>query len=74
LRRDGNEIVGSWQLADDEGVETVQLRAESPAVKRNLYVYCNTVVLVVCDSASETVIIPVLKSVARIRLVESVTD
>jgi uncharacterized membrane protein len=62
------------QLADDEGVETVQLRAESPAVKRNLYVCCSTVVLVVCDSASETVIIPVLKSVARIRLVEGVTD
>jgi hypothetical protein len=60
-------------LADDGGVERVQLRAESPAVKGGLYVGCGTVIFGVC-SYSETVIVPVLKSVTRKRLVESVTD
>jgi hypothetical protein len=49
MRRDDNEIVGScgreldwefwsWQLADDGGIESVQLAVESPAVKRSLCV------------------------------------
>jgi hypothetical protein len=48
-------------------------RVEIPAVKRNLYVYWS-------DSdnwsvyLSESVIVPVLKSVARKRIVEIVTD
>jgi hypothetical protein len=41
---------GSWQLADDGGIESVQLRVESPAVKRSLYVCCSTVIIGVCDS------------------------
>jgi hypothetical protein len=75
LRRDGNEIFGScsreldlefrsWQLADDRGIERVQLRVEIPALKRSLCVCCNTVIFGVC-SYSETVIVPVLKSVTR---------
>jgi hypothetical protein len=40
-------------LADDGGIEKVQLRAESPAVKRNLYVCCSTMIFGVC-SYSET--------------------
>jgi hypothetical protein len=43
--------VGSWQLADDGGVEGVQLRSGSPTVKRSLYVCCSTVICGVCDSA-----------------------
>jgi hypothetical protein len=50
LKRNGYEIVGScnreldrefwiWQLADGGGIERVQLRVESPAVKRSLLVY-----------------------------------
>jgi hypothetical protein len=30
--------IGSWQLADGEGIERYQLRVENPAVKRSLYV------------------------------------
>jgi hypothetical protein len=60
-------------MADDGGVERVQLTGESPAVKKSLYVCCSTVIFGVC-SYSETVIVPVLKSVAMKRLVESVTD
>jgi hypothetical protein len=56
-------------LADDGGIEKVQLRVESPAVKISLYVCCNTVISGVL-SYSETV----LKSVARKRIVETVTD
>jgi hypothetical protein len=84
MRRDGNEIIGScsreldselpsWQLADDGGIERIQLRAENLAVTRNLYVCCSTVIFGAC-SYSITVIAPVLKSVTRKRLVESVTD
>jgi hypothetical protein len=65
--------VGSWQLADNEGIEPVQLRFESPAVKRSFYVCCTTVTSGMC-SYSEILIAPVLKSVTRKRLVESVTD
>jgi hypothetical protein len=60
-------------LADDAGIERVQLRVESPAMKRIPHVCCSTVIFGVC-SFSETVIVPVLKSVSRKRLVESVTD
>jgi hypothetical protein len=42
--------VGSWQLADDGGVERVQWRVESPAAKRRLYMCCSTVIFGVCDS------------------------
>jgi hypothetical protein len=38
------------QMADDGGVERVQLRVESPAVKRRLYMCCSTVIFGVCDS------------------------
>jgi hypothetical protein len=41
--------VGNSQLTDDGGVERVQLRVESPAVKRKLYVCCDTVIFGVCD-------------------------
>jgi hypothetical protein len=34
----------------DDGVERVQLRVESQAVKRRLYMCCSTVVFGVCDS------------------------
>jgi hypothetical protein len=54
-------------LEDNGGIERVQLRVESPAVKVSLYVYCSTVIFGVC-SYSETV----LKSVARKRIVETV--
>jgi hypothetical protein len=56
VRRDGScsreldwEFQSRW-LADDGGVEIVQLRVESPAVKRSLYVCCSTVIFGVCDS------------------------
>jgi hypothetical protein len=42
--------VGSWQLADDGGVERVQLRVECPAVKRSLYVCYSTVIYGACVS------------------------
>jgi hypothetical protein len=61
------------KLADDGGVAKVQLRGETPAVKRGLYVCCSTMIFGVC-SYSETVIVPVLKSVTRKRLLERVTD
>jgi hypothetical protein len=32
------------QLADDEGVQGVQLRVQSPAVKRKLYMCCSTAI------------------------------
>jgi hypothetical protein len=60
-------------LADDGGIERGQLRVESPAVKSSLYVCCSAVIFGVC-SYSETVIVPVLKSVTRKRLVGNVTD
>jgi hypothetical protein len=44
------ESLWSWHLADDGGMERVQLRVESPAVKRSLYVYCSTVIFGMCDS------------------------
>jgi hypothetical protein len=52
----------------EKGWQGVQLRVESPAVKRRLYVCCSTVIF------GETVIVPVLKSVARKQLVETVID
>jgi hypothetical protein len=61
------------ELADDGGIERVQLGAESPTAKRSLHV-----VVKYSDiwsvSFNETVTVPVLKSVARKRSVESVTD
>jgi hypothetical protein len=45
--------------------DPVQLRVESSAVKRRLYACC---------SYTDTVIITVLKSVARKQLVETVID
>jgi hypothetical protein len=60
-------------LADDGGVERVQLRVESPAVKRRLYMCCSAAIFRLC-SYSETVRVPVLKSVARKRRVEAVID
>jgi hypothetical protein len=59
-------------LADDGGIEGVQLRVESPEM-RSLYVCYSTVIFGVC-SYSETVIVPVLKSVTTIWLVEIVID
>jgi hypothetical protein len=45
------ELREALELAsDDGGVERVQLRVESPAVKRGLYVCCSTVIFGVCDS------------------------
>jgi hypothetical protein len=60
-------------LAGDGGIERVQLRFESPAVKRRLYVCYNTAIFGVY-SYNETVIVPVLKSVTTKRLVETVID
>jgi hypothetical protein len=60
-------------LADDGGIEKVQLRVESPAVKISLYACCSTVIFVVY-SYSENAIIPVLETVARKRLVDTVSD
>jgi hypothetical protein len=57
----------------NEGTETFQLGVESPVVKRSLYVCCSIVIFGVCNY-SETGIIPVLKSVTRKRLLESITD
>jgi hypothetical protein len=45
--------------------------AESPAVKRRLYVCYSTAIF---GGVSETVIVPVLKSVARKRIVETVIE
>jgi hypothetical protein len=59
-------------LADD-GVERVHLKVERPAVKKSLYVCCSTVIFGV-RSYSETVIVPVLKSVVRKRIVKNVID
>jgi hypothetical protein len=55
--------VGSWQMMEEQ---RVQLRVESPAVKRSLYVCCNTVKFGVCITG----IIPMLESVVSIRLVK----
>jgi hypothetical protein len=44
------ESSGVGSLADDGGVEQVQLRVESPAVKRRFYMCCSTVIFGVCDS------------------------
>jgi hypothetical protein len=52
---------------------TSQLSAESLAVKRRLYMCCSIAIFGVC-SYSETLIVPVLKSVARKRIVETVID
>jgi hypothetical protein len=60
-------------LADDGGIERVQLRAESLAVKGNIYVFCSTVIFGVCRY-NEIAIVRDIKSVSRKRLVESVTD
>jgi hypothetical protein len=49
--------VGSRQMMEESKVE-------SPAAKRRLYVCCSTVIFGVC-TYSETVIVPVLKSVTR---------
>jgi hypothetical protein len=46
---------------------------ESLAVKRRLYVCYTTAIIGVC-SYSGTVIVPVLKSIARKRIVETKTD
>jgi hypothetical protein len=68
VRRDGSccreldSEFRSWQLADDGGVKRIQLRVESPGGKVSLYVCC---------SDRETVIVPVLKSDTRIRLVKT---
>jgi hypothetical protein len=51
----------------------VQLRVESLAVKRSLYVYCSTVIFEMCDSV-RLLRVPVLKSVTRKRIVEIVIN
>jgi hypothetical protein len=54
-------------------IGAIQLRAESPAVKKRV-IWKSAVLkrrLYVCCSYSETVIITVIKSVARIRLVKT---
>jgi hypothetical protein len=75
LRREGNEIVvrsgvGSWQMMEEprgfSGVERL-------AVKRRLRVCYSATIFRVC-SYCDTVVVRVLKSVTRKRLVESVTD
>jgi hypothetical protein len=38
------------QLADDGGVQKIQLRVENPAASRSLCVCCSTVIFGVCDS------------------------
>jgi hypothetical protein len=51
-------IEKKWQL--------VQLRVESPTVKRRFYLCCM--------SFGETVVVSVLKSIARKRIMETVID
>jgi hypothetical protein len=60
-------------LADEGGIERVELRVERPAMKRKRYVCCSKAIFGVC-SYNETVTVPVLKSVTRKRLVAVVTD
>jgi hypothetical protein len=60
LRRDDElqQRIG-LRVSELAGIERVQLRVESSAVKRSLYVCCSAVIFEVC-SYSETVIVPVL--------------
>jgi hypothetical protein len=67
------ETVFSIGFMDSCYIESVQLRVETPTVKRSLYMCCSAVMFGVCGY-SETVIVPVLKSVTRKRLVQTVTD
>jgi hypothetical protein len=65
--------LGSRGTETSELLSAIQLRVESPAVKEIISVSYSTAILGVC-SYSETVIVPVLKSVTRKQLAESVTD
>jgi hypothetical protein len=51
----------------------VQFGDEGQTMKRRFYMFCSTAIFGMCDSV-RLVMVPVLKSIARKRIVETVID